>query len=124
MKKIDEIAAVDGVDCIQMGPLDLSASLGYLWDPGNKKVRGTLREAEKAVLDVRKGKKGAYLTGFAMPHDPPDELRKRGYQMVSGAIDVGLFRRAAVEDVARFKRGLKSEVGEEEEEEEKKYWSE
>ncbi|XP_010424519.1 PREDICTED: uncharacterized protein LOC104709642 [Camelina sativa] len=50
VKKADEIAAVDGVDCVQMGPLDLSASLGYLWDPGHKKVREMMRRAEKSVL--------------------------------------------------------------------------
>lgn len=123
--KAAEIAAVDGVDAIQMGPLDLSASLGYLWDPGHKKVKGVLHEVEKAVLGSCEGKKGAFLSGFAMPHDPPEELRKRGYHMVSGTVDLGLFCRAAVEDVQRFKRGLKGEVGGGgEEEEEKKYWSE
>ncbi|KAJ8618108.1 hypothetical protein MRB53_014294 [Persea americana] len=123
VEKAAEIAAVDGVDAIQMGPLDLSASVGYLWDPGHKKVRGVLREAEKAVLGSSEGKKGAFMCGFAMPHDPPEELRNRGYHMVSGTVDTGLFRSAAVEDVQRFKSCLKSEIVEEEEED-KKYWSE
>lgn len=99
VKKVEEIAAVEGVDCIQMGPLDLSASLGYLWDPGHKKVREMLRTAEKEVLKSDRKDGGAFLAGFAMPHDPPEALGKRGYHMVSGAIDVGLFRNAAVEDV-------------------------
>ncbi|XP_077234366.1 phosphoenolpyruvate carboxylase family protein [Tasmannia lanceolata] len=121
VEKIEEIAAVDGVDCIQMGPLDLSGSMGYLWDPGNKKVKEVLHEAEKAVLK----KKGAVLGGFAMAHDSPMELKMRGYQMVSGAVDIGLFRSAVVEDVKKFKsfKGL----GEEEEKEkdgDAKYWSE
>ncbi|XP_059625593.1 uncharacterized protein LOC132268774 [Cornus florida] len=128
VKKIEEIASVDGVDCIQMGPLDLSGSMGYLWDPGNKKVREVLRSAEKAVLGT--GKKGegggeAYLGGFAMPHDSPDEMRMRGYHMVSGAVDVGMFRSAAVEDVRKFKMSLmeddERETGKDGDE---KYWSE
>ncbi|KAM7278860.1 hypothetical protein ACFE04_005994 [Oxalis oulophora] len=102
VKKIEEIAAVEGVDCIQTGPLDLSASMGYLWDPGNKKVREKLRAAEKAVL----GSSKAFLSGFAMPHDKPDDLRKRGYHMVSGTVDIGLFRNAAVADVEKFKMSL------------------
>ncbi|GAB4834631.1 hypothetical protein Ancab_032894 [Ancistrocladus abbreviatus] len=53
VEKIEEIAAVDGVDCIQMGPLDLSASMGYLWDPGNKKVREMMRVAEKGEPRVK-----------------------------------------------------------------------
>eukprot|EP00262_Sarcandra_glabra_P008435 TRINITY_DN21961_c0_g1_i1.p1 TRINITY_DN21961_c0_g1~~TRINITY_DN21961_c0_g1_i1.p1 ORF type:complete len:356 (-),score=44.15 TRINITY_DN21961_c0_g1_i1:6-1073(-) len=128
VKKMEEIVAVDGVNCIQMGPLDLSASLGYLWDPGNKKVRETMRAAEKAVLGKKSG--GTFLGGFAMPHDSPDELRVRGYHMVAGAVDLGMFRRAAVEDVMRFKMGLKDDSdddgrdGEGNKDKDEKYWSE
>uniref|UniRef100_A0A7N0UV38 HpcH/HpaI aldolase/citrate lyase domain-containing protein n=1 Tax=Kalanchoe fedtschenkoi TaxID=63787 RepID=A0A7N0UV38_KALFE len=139
VKKVDEIAAVEGVDCIQMGPLDLSASMGYLWDPGNKKVREMMKTAEKAVLNSRSGKKddesatGAFLAGFAMPHDAPIDMRRRGYHMVSGAVDVGLFRSAAVEDVKKFKMNLDEEFSDDEEDNaegkngkdgDEKYWSE
>ncbi|KZV45953.1 hypothetical protein F511_10643 [Dorcoceras hygrometricum] len=125
-KKIDEIAAVDGVDCIQMGPLDLSASMGYLWDPGHKKVKEVMRGAEKATLKAGK----AYLSGFAMPHDGAEELQRRGYHMVAGAADVGLFRSAAVEDVKKFKKAANlakqkhDEKDMEKEDNEEKYWSE
>lgn len=132
VKKVEEIANVEGVDCIQMGPLDLSASMGYLWDPGHKKVREMMTLAEKGVLKTgkKKGKdyEGTFLSGFAMPHDSPEELRKRGYHMVSGAVDIRLFRNAAVEDVRKFKSGLvevedENKDGDQEEQEEK-YWSE
>ncbi|KAL8207870.1 hypothetical protein R6Q57_007282 [Mikania cordata] len=120
VKKIDEIASVDGVDCVQMGPLDLSASMGYLWDPGNKKVKEMLRTAEKGVLKAKGG--GAYLSGFAMPHDKPEEMRGRGYHMISGEVDVGLFRSACVDDVKRFKMmRSEDEIGNVKDE---KYWSE
>ncbi|KAL8535578.1 hypothetical protein ACS0TY_011274 [Phlomoides rotata] len=128
VKKIDEICGVDGVDCIQMGPLDLSASMGYLWDPGHKKVKEAMRGAEKAVL---KGG-GAYLSGFVMPHDGAEDLRRRGYHMVAGAADIGLFRSAAVEDVRKFKVSFAEQRSDEEKEkengavaaEDEKYWSE
>ncbi|KAF5478011.1 hypothetical protein F2P56_004605 [Juglans regia] len=109
VRKVKEIAAVDGVDCIMIGPLDLSVSMGYLGDPGNGKVKEMIRVAEKAVLETKAekgsdgGSAGAYLAGFAMPQDGPEELKKRGYNMVCGAVDVGLFKSAAVEDVKRFK---------------------
>ncbi|KAL5675135.1 hypothetical protein ACJX0J_011266, partial [Zea mays] len=61
--KIDANATVDGVDVVQMGPLDLSASMGYLWDLGNRKVRATLREAERKVLEAKKKKKAAAASG-------------------------------------------------------------
>ncbi|KAJ8497500.1 hypothetical protein OPV22_008052 [Ensete ventricosum] len=137
--EIEAIAAVEGVDVVQMGPMDLSASMGYLWDPGNRKVRKVLRDVERKVLGVRKrrteadaasecgGVGGPYLGGFAMPHDPPEELKARGYHLVAGAVDVGLFRQAAVEDVQRF-RLAETEIGEEGDEYEKpqeeSYWSE
>ncbi|XP_027360400.1 uncharacterized protein LOC113868746 [Abrus precatorius] len=130
VENVEEIAAVDGVDCVQMGPLDLSASLGYLWDPGNKKVKEVLREAERKVLGSRNDdvEVGAYLSGFAMPHDGAKDMRSRGYHMVSGAVDVGLFRSACVDDVMRFKMsmfedGSESDEGEGKEGDEK-YWSE
>ncbi|KAE8724879.1 putative Phosphoenolpyruvate carboxylase family protein [Hibiscus syriacus] len=128
VKKVEDIATVEGVDCIQMGPLDLSASVGYLWDPGHKKVKEVLKTAEKAVLksDPRNGG-GAFLGGFAMPHDPPEGLGKRGYHMVSGAVDIGLFRNAAVEDVRKFKISLKADSdddGEDDKDSDEKYWSE
>uniref|UniRef100_A0A0A9AK40 HpcH/HpaI aldolase/citrate lyase domain-containing protein n=1 Tax=Arundo donax TaxID=35708 RepID=A0A0A9AK40_ARUDO len=119
-----------------MGPLDLSASMGYLWDPGNRKVRATLREAEWKVLEARKklaasDDNAAYLGGFAMPNDPAEQLKLRGYHMVAGAVDIGLFRKAAQDDVKRFREAV-MEIGEEgddeeDEEEEKEtdgYWSE
>ncbi|CAH9124942.1 unnamed protein product [Cuscuta epithymum] len=114
VKKIGEIAAVEGVDCVQMGPLDLSASLGYLSDPGHEKVREVLRKAEKAVLETNPGGgNGAYLAGFAMPHDKPEKMKERGYHMVSGTVDIGLFRAAAVEDVKKFRNSLMAETNSE-----------
>lgn len=128
VKKAAEIAAVEGVDCIQMGPLDLSASMGYLWDPGHKKVREMMRVAEKAVVGSNPGSGGgAYLAGFALPHDGPTNMKSRGYHMVSGAVDVGLFRSSAVEDVKRFKMSLVEGSDDEREDghdADEKYWSE
>jgi len=121
-----EIAAVDGLDCVQMGPLDLSASLGYLWDPGNKRVREALREAERKVLESRNDdvERGAYLAGFATAFDGAKDLRSRGYHMVSGAVDVALFRSAVAEDVIAFKMSGPESDEEEEKEGDEKYWSE
>lgn len=109
VKKIEEIAMVEGVDCIQMGPTDLSASMGFLNDLGNKRAKEMLQRAEKGVLGL---KNGAFLAGFAMPHDPPSELQRRGYHMVSGAVDIGLFRDAAIADLRKHKsNGVEIEGG-------------
>eukprot|EP01018_Ginkgo_biloba_P012956 Gb_26202 [translate_table: standard] len=108
VKRIDDIASVDGVDCIQMGPTDMSASMGYLSNPGHKKAKEMLKRAEKSVLGM---KNGPYLGGFAMPDDSPADLWKRGYHMVSGALDIGLFRNAALEDVRKYKGSALGSVG-------------
>jgi len=109
VKKIEEIAMVEGVDCIQMGPTDLSASMGFLSDLGNKRAKEMLLRAEKGVLGL---KNGAFLAGFAMPNDPPSELQRRGYHMVSGALDIGLLRDAAIADLRKHKgNGAETEGG-------------
>ena len=50
------------------------------------------------------------------------------FRSVSGAVDVGLFRSAAVEDVEKFKRGLEMDGSDDEQEDrqdgDEKYWSE
>ncbi|MCO5554266.1 hypothetical protein L7F22_007794 [Adiantum nelumboides] len=40
-----------------------------------------------------------YLVGFAMPHDPPEEMHKREYHIITGAVDLALTRNATVADV-------------------------
>ncbi len=45
LDRLEEIAAVPGVDSIFIGPADLSASMGFLGDMGNPKVREKLADA-------------------------------------------------------------------------------
>ncbi|KNA14083.1 hypothetical protein SOVF_110810 [Spinacia oleracea] len=104
---IQEITAVDGLDCIMVGPTDLSANLGYIRDPGNENAVKMVQTVENAVLGMKdKGDRRVYLAGFAMPHDEPSELKKRGYHMVCGAVDIVLYRDAAVKDVLKFKTAV------------------
>ncbi|KAL2333532.1 hypothetical protein Fmac_014745 [Flemingia macrophylla] len=51
VRNASKITAMDNVDYVQIGPLDISASLDYLWDPGNRRVREVLREAERKALE-------------------------------------------------------------------------
>lgn len=107
VEKIHEITAVDGLDCIMVGPTDLSANMGYIRDPGNENAVKAVQTVENVVLDMQsKGNKSVYLAGFAMPHDEPKELKKRGYNMICGAVDILLYRDAAVKDVQKFKTSI------------------
>lgn len=103
MRNVKEIVAVDGMDCVMMGPRDLSASLGLLRDPGNPKVKSVMRTAETAVLASDPANGGAYLAGMATAQDTAVDLSERGYHMVLGSADVSLFKKAVVDDVKGFK---------------------
>ncbi|KAJ6943747.1 hypothetical protein NC652_009253 [Populus alba x Populus x berolinensis] len=62
-----------------------------------------------------------------MPHEGPIDLKARGYHMVSGTVDVGLFRSAAVDDVREFKMSLiqgSDDEAEDGKDGDDKYWSE
>lgn len=57
---IEEIAAVDGVDALFIGPSDLSASMGHIGNPGHPDVREKIAEAVKRINAT--GKAAGFLT--------------------------------------------------------------
>ncbi|CAA7037378.1 unnamed protein product [Microthlaspi erraticum] len=103
VKNAKEIVAVDGVDCVMIGPRDLSASLGFIHDQSNPKVKSAMKTVEKAVLASEPANGGAYLAGIATPQNKVVDLRARGYQVVLGSADLNLFQKAVVDDVNNFK---------------------
>ncbi|KFK28964.1 hypothetical protein AALP_AA7G071400 [Arabis alpina] len=103
VRNVKEIVAVEGMDCVMMGPRDLSASLGLLQDPANPKVKSAMRTAETGVLGSDPANGGAYLAGMATAQDTAVDMSERGYHMVLGSADVSLFKKAVVDDVKRFK---------------------
>ena len=97
VERVQDIAAVDGVDCVMIGPLGLGLS------------PSKLRMAEAALLEL-KGEKGAgkgpYLAGFPTHQNHQEgalELKRRGYHIVCGSLDVTLFRDAALANISSFK---------------------
>lgn len=54
LDQIDEIAAVDGVDGVFIGPADLSASMGLLGQPGHPEVRSAVEGAIARTLAAGK----------------------------------------------------------------------
>ncbi|KAL2610692.1 hypothetical protein R1flu_029265 [Riccia fluitans] len=98
--RIPEIVEVEGVDCIQMGPRDMRASIGLLKYPDDSRPLELLKSAEKAVQSC--GKK-VLLAGMSNPESSPVELFDRGYDLVSGIVDVALIRDAAVADLKKNK---------------------
>ncbi len=83
--KIDEIAAVDGIDLIFIGPRDLSASLGRLNKFDDPVVRAEIDRAEQAILAS-----GKLLGSTAVNGKVAKEMAARGYRFVIPGSDVTL----------------------------------
>ena len=86
---IDEIAAVEGVDGIFIGPADLSASLGHLGQPNHPEVQATIRHLYDRVR--AQGKAVGTLTPN---HDDARRYIDMGMQFVAVGSDQGVFRTA------------------------------
>ncbi|WP_210247033.1 aldolase/citrate lyase family protein [Tardiphaga sp. vice352] len=59
MDAADEIAAIDGVDCLFVGPSDLAATLGHFGNPGHPDVQAAMQRIFEAA--ARHGKSSGIL---------------------------------------------------------------
>lgn len=89
VEHIDDLVAVEGVDAIFVGPLDLSASMGFVGDPANPVVVETITSV-LATAD-RAGIAGSLMAGT------PEESRRwldGGARMTLCSVDTALILRA------------------------------
>jgi 4-hydroxy-2-oxoheptanedioate aldolase len=87
---IEEIAAVEGVDALFIGPADLAGGLGHLGEPGHETVQTAIDGALKRIADA--GKASGI---FALS---PQDARRRleqGVAFVSLGTDIGLLANGA-----------------------------
>ena len=91
IENLDEICAVEGVDGVFIGPFDLAASMGFIYDPNNKAVQDTI---EQAILKIVASGKAA---GILML----DETRAKKY------IEMGALFVAVGTDVSTFSNATK-----------------
>lgn len=54
LRNLDEIAAVEGVDGVFIGPSDLSAAMGHLGQPGHPDVQAAIADAVKRITAAGK----------------------------------------------------------------------
>lgn len=98
LDNIEEIATVDGVDGVFIGPSDLAASLGHIGQPGHTVVQAALKEAVDRLKKV--GKPAGILTANE------DEARRYidwGYLFVAVGSDIGLLAKNADALAKKFK---------------------
>jgi 4-hydroxy-2-oxoheptanedioate aldolase len=94
---LDEILAVDGVDGVFIGPLDLAADMGHLGRPDAPEVRAVIDEA-LGRIDAA-GKAAGLL---ATDPDQGQDLIARGVDFLAVGIDVTTLRGALVDLRGRF----------------------
>ena len=97
--QIPEIAAVDGVDGIFVGPSDLSASMGHIGNPLHPEVQRAIEFAAKRINDA--GKMAGILT--AVEADAQRYIQW-GYRFVAVGTDIGLLARNADALAAAFRK--------------------
>ena len=95
---IEEIAAVDGIDALFVGPADLAASLGHLGNPGHPSVQQAIHSAFAR----------AQASGKAIGCLSADEAVARSYlslgcRFVALGTDTGLLANATRSLATRFK---------------------
>lgn len=95
---IEEIAAVEGVDALFIGPSDLAASLGHLGDPRHGEVQAAIADALRRIAAC--GKPAGI---FAL--DPEDARARlgQGVLFVSVGTDIGLLRAGATRLLAQVR---------------------
>jgi 4-hydroxy-2-oxoheptanedioate aldolase len=99
--QIEEIAAVEGVDGIFIGPSDLAADMGYLGNTKHPEVQAKIAEACARIRAA--GKAAGFLTG-----DTEEAARcfEHGFTFVAVGSDLGLLASAAAQRAADFRRRL------------------
>lgn len=97
-----EIAAVEGVDMLFIGPFDLSANLGYLGEPDHNSVRSAIASVEEAAK-----KAGCLLGAIPTPDRSVENLLAAGYDLILVDADTMLLRDGARQSVARLREAFK-----------------
>jgi 2-keto-3-deoxy-L-rhamnonate aldolase RhmA len=98
LREIDAVLAVPGVDVAFVGPVDLSAALGHVGDPGHVEVQAAIARVEEAAKRA-----GVALGTISRTWEEAQALFARGYRMVTLASDAGLLTREAGALAARFR---------------------
>lgn len=98
LERIEDIAGVDGIDGVFIGPNDLAASFGHIGNWAHPEVQSALADALRRLKKI--GKPAGILT-------PNEEEAKRfiewGYTFVAAGVDLGLLARGADALAKRFK---------------------
>ncbi len=106
LERIEEIAAVDGLDGLFIGPADLSASMGLLGDMNNTKVQELLERGAKYCNRI--GKPIGIVAGTP---DMAKRYADYGYDHVAVGVEMGMLVSRANEYLAQMREAKPKTVG-------------
>jgi len=98
LQELDEIARVDGVDGVFIGPADLAASMGRRGQPAHPEVRAAI---DGAVATIKGAGKAAGI--LSADETLARQFIAAGGGLVAVGVDTTLLARATSELAARFK---------------------
>lgn len=99
VEAIPEIAAVDGVDMLFVGPYDLSGNFGRLGRFEDPEVQALLERAERAILDS-----GKLYGTIPVKNRPMDALVGAGCRLVVAGSDIAFVRNGALAQLESFRK--------------------
>jgi len=99
VENINEIAAVDGVDGIFIGPADLSTAMGYLANPAAPEVQEAIHKIEEGARRA-----GKFLGTVAPDVEKAKKLYERGYSIIYFMSDTTNLAKMASNQVKEFKK--------------------
>ena len=100
---LEEILAVDGVDGVFIGPMDLATNMGYLGNPRHPEVQETITKIEGQVLES-----GKILATISGSWEQAQRLYDRGYQMVMLMADGVSLAKLAADKISQFREAYPS----------------
>lgn len=100
VENVEAIAAVEGVDTLFIGPMDLSADMGLLGQPDHPDVDEAMRRVAAAAKA-----NGKTLGSILTPARDVKVLRDAGYTMILADADITLLRDGAAASLQRLRAG-------------------
>ncbi|WP_119165761.1 HpcH/HpaI aldolase family protein [Algihabitans albus] len=99
VEAVEEIASVEGLDLLFIGPMDLSADIGLLGQTEHPKVQALIERVETATLEA-----GRALGSIVFPGRSASDLLARGHRLIVGQSDVDFIRNGALAALAEARK--------------------
>jgi len=103
VENLDDILATEGVDGVFIGPSDLSASMGYIGNPGHPEVQKVIEESIAKIVAAGKAP-GILIADQALAQ----RYIELGALFVGVGTDTGLLMKSSNDLAARFKANIES----------------